>query len=175
MLSAGADDVWYYNFDEKRGIRQTELTDQTFLLADSIKSLAWKLTNETKTILGHSVMKATAQGIGTRSQITMENGEMKRTMITDTLVVVAWFAQDIPVSAGPDFQGQLPGLILELDINNGHTLFQAIELTPKVNLASIKEPKKGKRVTQDEFNKERDKMFENMRQFGDGNRTIRMN
>jgi GLPGLI family protein len=175
MRAAGNDDVTYSNFDTKKILRQTELMDQNFLIDETINSLAWKLTNETKTILGHPVTKATAQRTGTRPQVTMENGEMKRTMITDTSLVVAWFAQDIPVSAGPDFQGQLPGLILELDINNGRTLYQAVEISPKVTVASIKEPKKGKRVTPDEFSKEREKMFEQMRQFGGGNRTIRMN
>lgn len=175
MRTQGADDISYYNLETKRGVRQTELMDQNFLIEDSIKSLPWKLSNETKTVLGHPVMKATTQRIGTRPQVSMENGELKRTTVTDTSAVVAWFAQDIPVSAGPDFQGQLPGLILELDINNGRTHYQAEEISPKVNVASIKEPKKGKRVTQDEFNKERDKMLDQMRQFGGGNRTFRMN
>jgi len=94
----------------------------------------------------------------------MENGEMKREMVPDTLAVVAWFTPDIPVSVGPGtYQGQLPGLILELDENNGQTFFKSVEISPKVNASKIKEPKDGKKITQAEFDKERDKAMEEMR------------
>lgn len=174
MVMPGSNDVTFVNLDTKKSLRQTDLMDKNFIIEENISSLPWKLTNETKTILGHPSLKATAVRIGTRPQVNMENGEMKRTTVADTTMVTAWFAQDIPVSAGPDLQGQLPGLILELDLNNGRTHYEAEEISPKVNLASIKEPKKGKKVTQDEFTKERDAMFEQMRQYGGGNRTIRM-
>src|SRR2546423_11191807 len=63
------------------------------------------------------------------------------------------FRSAIPVPAGPDFQGQLSGLILEIDIN-GMPTYKAIELSPKVNVASIKEPKGGKKVTEEDFRSE---------------------
>jgi GLPGLI family protein len=95
--------------------------------------------------------------------MTMENGEMKRQMLPDTTVVNAWVAMDIPVSAGPEFQGQLPGLILELDMNNGRIVYKALEISSKVNASTIKEPRGGKHITAAEFNKQRDKEFEEMR------------
>ncbi len=105
-----------------------------------------------------------------RAVMTMENGEMKRQMLPDTTVINAWIAMDIPVPAGPEFQGQLPGLILELDVNNGQIVYRAIEISEKVNASNIKEPKGGKHITAAEFNKERDKTFEEMRKNmpGDG-------
>ncbi len=110
-------------------------------------------------------------------QMTMENGEMKRQEVMDTSNIVAWFTPDISVPAGPqEFQGQLPGLILELDINNGRTVFKAVEFSAKVNASNIKEPKGGKRITADEFTKEREKLMEEMRRNNPGgNRTIRIN
>jgi GLPGLI family protein len=107
----------------------------------------------------------------------MVNGEMKREMAMDTTALVAWFATSIPVPAGPqEFGGSLPGLILELDVNNGRTIYKAIELSPKVNLSAIKEPKGGKRMTAAEFSKERDALLEEMRKNNPGgNRTIRIN
>ena len=95
--------------------------------------------------------------------MTMENGQMKREEFPDTAKIVAWFTTDIPVPAGPDFQGQLPGLILEVDIDNGQTVYRAIEFSNKVSLNKIKEPKDGKKLTAAEFNKERDKLMEEMR------------
>ena len=47
--------------------------------------------------------------------MTMDNGKMERKEIDDTSIIVAWFTTDIPVSAGPEVQGQLPGLILGLE------------------------------------------------------------
>ena len=89
---------------------------------------------------------------------------MKREMVPDTAAIIAWFTTDIPVSAGPaDFQGQLPGLILEMDINKGQTVYKALEITAKVNISKIREPKEGKKVTAAEYTVERDKILEEMR------------
>jgi GLPGLI family protein len=121
------------------------------------------MTDETKEMLGHTVHKATSQRIQTQNRMTMENGEMKRTTVQDTALVVAWFTTDIPVPAGPDFQGQLPGLILELNVANGQILYKAIEISPKVALNKIKEPRDGKKMTAAEFTKEREKIMEEMR------------
>lgn len=161
---AGTNDVIYVNLDTKKRLDQRELFDREYLVEDSVRSLSWKLSDETKNILGHPVRKATANRISTRMQMSMENGEMKRQEVPDTAQVVAWFATDIPVSAGPsEFQGQLPGLILELDLNKGRQVFTAVELTPKVKVSDIKEPKKGKRLTEKEFVLERNKLMEEMR------------
>lgn len=89
----------------------------------------------------------------------MENGKIERKEVVDTTNLTAWFAPDIAVPAGPDVQGQLPGLILALDLNNGRTVYQALEISPKVNLAAIVPPTKGKKVTPAEFRAERDKML----------------
>jgi hypothetical protein len=62
---------------------------------------------------------------------------------------------------------------MALDVNNGRTVYQAVELSPKVDVAAIKEPKGGKKVTQDEFKVERDKAMEEMqRNNGGGNRRV---
>jgi GLPGLI family protein len=163
MRFAGADDISYHNFTTGKRIDQRELNSKNYLVEDSIQKLNWKLTGESKTILGHLVQKAQGERYGMRSVMTMENGEMKRQMLPDTTVVNAWVALDIPVSAGPEFQGQLPGLILELDMNNGRIVYKALEISSKVNASTIKEPRGGKHITAAEFNKQRDKEFEEMR------------
>ena len=87
---------------------------------------------------------------------------------------IAWFTADIPVPAGPEVQGQLPGLILALDMNNGRMVYKAVEISTKADLASIKEPVKGKKVTPAEFTEERNKMMDEMQKNnqGGGNRII---
>jgi GLPGLI family protein len=131
----GADALVYHNFETGKRIAERELSAKTYIVEEDINKLDWKLTEETKTVLGHRVFKAKAERYSMRTVMTMENGEASRKQLPDTSRIVAWFAADIPVPAGPDFQGQLPGLILELDLNNGRTVYTAIELSPKVNLS----------------------------------------
>ncbi len=109
--------------------------------------------------------------------MTMDNGKMERKEIEDTSAIVAWFATDIPVAAGPaEYQGQLPGLILEMDVANGRQTFKAIDISAKADIAVIKAPTGKKHYTPEEFRKERDKMMDEMqRNNGGGNRQIRIN
>jgi GLPGLI family protein len=165
----GSNDVLYDNFETMKKVEQRELFDKKFIIDDSIKPLKWKMTGETKTILNHNCMKATTTEISQKSQMKMTDGKMQRTETTDTSVIVAWFASDIPVPAGPaEFQGELPGLILEIDISNGRLVFRALEINPKADLASIKEPAGKKRYTAEEFKAEREKMMKEMQKNGGG-------
>lgn len=156
-------DIVYFNFETGKRIDQRELASKTYIVEDSIRKLSWKLSGETKTILNYTARKATAQRIGTRFIMAMENGEMKRQEVADTTNITAWFTTEIPVPAGPEFGGQLPGLILELVMNNGRLVYKAVDVSPKVNANSVKEPKGGKRITAEEFDKERNKVMEEMR------------
>jgi GLPGLI family protein len=172
MMVAGQDDITFHNFTESRLVEKREFAAKQYLVVDSIRKQNWKLTGQTKTILNQVCQQATTQRIQSRMQMSMENGNMKREEVPDTMNIVAWFAPAIPVPAGPDYQGQLPGLILEIDVNNGRTVFKAVELSPKVETNNIKEPKGGKKVTQDEFRVERDKALEEMQKNGGGNRRV---
>lgn len=164
MRFAGAGNtVAYSNLEKGTTVSQREIADKNYVVTDSIRKLEWKLTEETKTILNYTAKKAVSKRVSTRMQMTMENGEMKRTPIQDTSEIIAWYTTDIPVSSGPEFQGQLPGMILELDIAKGQTVYKAIEISPKVNTGKIKEPKDGKKMTAAEFSKERERVMEEMR------------
>jgi GLPGLI family protein len=177
MMVQGANDVLFNNFDKGTRTEQREMMDKKFIIDDSIKPLKWKMTGETKSVLNHNCMKATATQITQRMVMGMDNGEMKRNEISDTSSIIAWIASDIPVSAGPaEYQGQLPGLILEMDINNGRQTYKALNISSKVDLDSIKEPTGKKHYTPDEFKKERMKMMDEMqRNAGPGTRVIRFN
>jgi GLPGLI family protein len=172
----GSSDIVFHNITDAKKTEQRELADKNYLITDSIRKLSWKVGGETKTILGHNCMKATTQRMQEAFRMTMENGEAKRERVMDTLKIVAWFTNEIPGSFGPDmYQGQLPGTILEIDINNGRSSFRAIEISPKADIAKIKEPAKGKKVTNDEFAKEREKLMQEMQQNGGGPGGIRVN
>ncbi len=173
----GGDDVTYCDFSQARKVESREFFDKKFLIADSIRKGVWKVSDETKTILDHVCRKGTSQRIAKRMSMTMANGKAEQKEITDTSSIVAWFTMDIPFSSGPEIQGQLPGLILELEVNNGRTVYTALEISPKPNLSAIKEPTKGKKVTPAEFTEERNKMMAEMQKNNQGRNgvQIRMN
>ncbi|MDQ6608553.1 MAG: GLPGLI family protein, partial [Bacteroidota bacterium] len=162
-MSGGANETTYVDFEKATKTDQREVMEKSFLVSDTLAKQKWKLSDETKTILNFTARKATTTSINTRMRMTMENGEMKREPLTDTAVVVAWYTTDVPVPAGPSYMGQLPGLILEVNVGNGQSVTKAIEFSPKIAATKIKEPKDGKKLTAAEFSKEREKMMEEMR------------
>lgn len=175
----GAEEIVYTNISEGTSISKKALGVDDFLVSDSIKKMSWKLIGETQEVAGYNCRKATAQKIGTRMEMKMVNGKMDRSEVADTSNYVAWFTTDIPVSAGPDLQGQLPGAILELNINNGRTVYKAISVSDQIKATDVKEPKGGKKVTAAVFAKKRAQFIEetssNMQGQGQGgNRAIIM-
>lgn len=160
-MGAGGQGDMYKNFSQKKSVQATELAGKNFLITDSIRQIPWKLGTETKQILGYTCHRATRK-------ITMASPQMRRMVMNggsvsspDTAAakksapreaeVVAWYADDIVSPAGPENYGQLPGVILELDVDNGQTVYTATEVKKTVDAKSLKEPKKGKVVTQQEF------------------------
>ena len=153
----------YKNFTQSKSILSSELAGKSYLVVDSITQQPWKLTNETKQILGYTCLKATRK-------ITVQAAPMRMMVINgpggntnrDTsrpqpreIELVAWYAQDIASPVGPENHGQLPGVILELDTDNGATVYKALEFKKQVDQKQLKEPKKGKTVTAAEFSKMR--------------------
>ena len=177
MIVAGSDDILYSNFTDGKKIELRVFFDKKFIVDDSIHSLKWKMGEETKNILNHVCRKATATTVNPGVRMNINNGVMERKEVQDTVNITAWFAADIPVAAGPaEYQGQLPGLILALDINNGRQVYKAVEISEKADPASIKAPTGKKHYTVAEFKKERDKMMDEMEHNnGGGNRQIRIN
>lgn len=96
----------------------------------------WVLSNETKVINDLKCYKAT------RNSSRTFRGKVH------TRDIVAWYAPDIPYSFGPNGQGGLPGLIIELQ--EGSTLFglKNLKLT---GTSPIDLPTKGKKITKEAY------------------------
>lgn len=153
----------YKNFGLSKSVSSSELGGKNFLIVDSIKPQAWKLSMETKQILGHTCHKATIKmpapqmsmrtvSMGGGGSITRDT-TVQKPVAAKEMEIVAWFADNIISPVGPESYGQLPGVILELDIDNGKTVYQAKEIKATVDAKELKEPKKGKVVTQEEYRK----------------------
>jgi GLPGLI family protein len=177
MIMIGSEDVLFSDFNARKTVELRVMFEKKFIVDDSIRQLKWKMSDETKTILNHLCRKATAVNYRKRMMMNVDNGKVEKKEVNDTSNVVAWFTTDFPVSAGPaEYQGQLPGLILEMDISNGRQVFHALDISDKADMATIKEPQGKKHYSPAEFNKERDKMMEEMEKNNSGgNRTIRIN
>jgi len=174
MRAPGVNDISYMNFTNGIRLEQREIMEKSYVVVDTPARLQWKLSDETKPILNFVARKATATTINQRPVVSMENGQMKSEMRSDTSKVVAWYTTDVPVPAGPNYAGQLPGLMLELDVNNGQSVIRAVEFSPKVAANKIKEPKDGKKLSNAEYLAERSKMMEEMRKNMPAGNRIRM-
>lgn len=152
----------YKNLSQSKSIQTSEMGGKNFLITDSIKQQPWKLGTETKQLLGYTCHKATrkfTQATGVIRRMVMGGGGAPTQDTTQAkpqgkeVDVVAWYADDIISPAGPENYGQLPGVILQLDIDNATTVYTATEVKKTVDSKELKEPKKGKAVTRQEFQK----------------------
>lgn len=151
MIRMQRPETYYYrNFSTGRKTDQREFMGKNYLIEDAIGQAPWKVSGDTREVLGYNCMKAVW---------TDTTGGRQRN-------IVAWFAPDLAVSAGPTTYGQLPGMILAVDINNGEIQLtaQKIDLSP-LKKGAIEAPKKGEKTTQADFQK---MMDERMRSMGGG-------
>ena len=122
----------YVRFEDSSVIETREFMGRTFLIRGTRPTYEWRLSAEQTEFIGYLVQKATT--------------------VLDSSVIEAWFTPEIPVSAGPGLFGGLPGAILSVSVDSGHTVYSATE----INLASvddeaIKEPDDGQEVSRDEY------------------------
>jgi GLPGLI family protein len=140
--NGGANDQTYKNYAADKSLEQREMGPHKYLIDDTLRKINWKLeTADTRTILGYACKKATMTG-------------------RDGSAVVAWFAEDLLSSSGPETFGGLPGLILELNINDAEMVYTAKEIDGKnFDKAIVKAPTEGKKVTRAAFQKMMEEQF----------------
>ncbi len=110
-----------------------ETLGKKYVITGKAPKYKWKILNEIKEVAGYLCMKAQTNNPILNQKIS------------------AWFATDIPVSGGPEGYYGLPGMILELDIDNGAVVFTAQNI--KLEPVKIPHPKKmkGKKISKDDF------------------------
>ncbi len=145
-----SEELTFYNMTDKELTQKVDFMDRVFLIKDDLKSLKWKITADTKSILDYNCQKAT--------------------YTEDSTTYEAWFTTQIPVSIGPSRFVGLPGAILELSINDGERTYVATKVDLVGDFGSeITLPGKGKKVTRREFNKiKAEKMKEMEAEWGEG-------
>ena len=144
----------YIKYKEKSLVESRELDGKVFLISQTLRVPQWNLSGETREILGYKCKKATmvekaTPGLG---WTTKDNNQSPKPSAVD---VVAWYTEEIPVSVGPHDYGQLPGAILMLEVDKGGTIYMATEVKKSLGKSEVKEPKKGRKVSLEEFAEER--------------------
>lgn len=120
------------NFATNRLTDVFEILGKVYVVDDSLQPPNWKIQNDLKDVAGHICMKATVEDTVKKQKI------------------VAWFAQDIMHPSGPERYFGLPGMILELDINNGAVVIAAERIEAKKLSNELELPKKlkGKSISE---------------------------
>lgn len=109
-------------------ITQKKVYEELYLVKDSTRKINWKITTEVRNIAGYDCRRANA-------------------LIMDSIYVVAFYTDQIPVSGGPESFTGLPGLILGVALPYENiTWFATSVLDQPVTEESIKAPTKGKAV-----------------------------
>jgi GLPGLI family protein len=103
--------------------------DETFLVKDTARKINWKITNETREIAGYMCRRANA-------------------IVMDSIYVVAFYTDEIPLAGGPESFTGLPGMILGVALPHDNVTWFATKVTDTiVPETSLKVPAKGKVVT----------------------------
>lgn len=129
---ATQNNIVFTDITRRTTLSQKKVFGEIFLIKDSLKKIRWKITNETLNIAGFECRRA--------------NG-----IILDSIYIVAFYSDKIPLSAGPESFGGLPGMILGISIPHENTTWFATKVTFNPTIKVLKRPEKGKVVSNDEF------------------------
>jgi len=174
VAGSGDGDLLYKNISENRFANQSDLFGKIFLIQDELDQPEWKLEKDTKNIGEYTCLKATFKRmVRISSQMTMtinadeeaEESEPEE----EEQTVTAWYTLQIPVKHGPGNYSGLPGLILEVNAGGETILCSKIVLNPKEGV-DIKEPTKGKVVSQEKFETIMEKKMKEMDEQNNSNR-----
>lgn len=129
-----ANDEWFYDADKSYLQLNTTFMNKPFSIEfDELPD--WEIESDTKTIGNYKVIKATTH----RKFIGSKGVKEKE--------IEAWFRPDIPISHGPMGAVGLPGLVIQLRLQNTiYTLEQIKDETIK-----IEEPKSDEALSSEQF------------------------
>ena len=132
--------------DSNRAITQRIVFGSSFLVTDSIRHIDWRITPEIRKIAGFDCRKAVGK-------------------VLDSIVVIAFYTDEIITPGGPESFAGLPGMIMGLAIPRLHTTWYATKLKlVDVTDQDLQTPKKGRKMTGNEYQL---KVKENLKDWGD--------
>lgn len=124
-------------------LKQHQIISENFYTKDSLKD-NWQITSQTKKIDGYLCYMA-------KNTYVVKNGEKQFNH-----KVIAWFCPDLPFAFGPNGYGNLPGLILELQVRNYLYGATKIDINSSLSFNEEDDLKNIKIITEEELNKKLD-------------------
>ena len=126
-----------------KSITGKNVFEETFLVKDSTRKINWKITSETREIAGFECRRANA-------------------LVLDSIYVVAFYTDRIPVTGGPESFTGLPGMILGVALPYENTTYFATAVDDRpVSAKELEAPKKGKAVNYRELRTELEASLKN--------------
>jgi GLPGLI family protein len=164
---SAATDSWGGYFsrgDQYKNIKETELVQsqefygKRFLVKDQLYSLDWTMGTETKKIGEYTCYRAKAFVPASElnwydfswGDLRVKKEEEGKEASEKMVVVEAWYAPEIPVAQGPAEYWGLPGLILEVSVEDTTLLCIEIIINKK-EILKIEAPSKGKEITKKDY------------------------
>lgn len=149
--------------------------EKEFLIVDSLKQHKWKLSEETKTIAKQLCKKATTMITAPQMRMRVSRGGENNSDSAANAPIkpketelVVWYAENIPVSVGPDNYSGLPGVIMEMDVDNGASVTTAVEVSAKYPKKELVAPTKGEKMNRAQFQENMQKLMQDMQRGGGG-------
>ncbi len=138
-MNSGSNET-YKNYATEKIVELRELGPKKYIIEDTLRKIAWRLSEDTMLVKGYHCKKATGKN---------RQGDN----------IVAWYTEEISIPSGPEQFGGLPGLILQMDIADGWIVFTPLDIQTNIGKALVKAPGGAKKVTRQEFQKMMDEAF----------------
>lgn len=138
----------YTDLNTNQVVTNKKVFEETFLVKDTARKINWKMTDETREIAGYTCRRANA-------------------LVMDSIYVVAFYSEEIPVSGGPESFTGLPGMILGVALPHENvTWFATRVLDAPVAETQLRAPVKGKATTNAGLKKTLTDVMKNWGEYG---------
>jgi GLPGLI family protein len=128
--------VWQ-NFKDTQVMAVKQVFENNYIIQDSLPIYNWKYLGEFREIAGYNCRKAA-------------------TILFDSVYVIAFYTEQIPISGGPESFNGLPGMILGIAIPRLNITYFATKVEPQTlqENAFVLPKLKGKKTNQANFREE---------------------
>ncbi|MBC6489469.1 GLPGLI family protein [Flavihumibacter stibioxidans] len=118
LIGPAKENIVLTDFNSQKYSSRKKVFEETFIVTDSLNKVQWKISNEFRQIAGFDCRKAVG-------------------IISDSVYVVAFYTDEIPVSGGPESFGGLPGMILGLAVPRLYSTWFATKVELNLPPASV--------------------------------------
>jgi GLPGLI family protein len=145
-LKTAATNLIWQNFKDTQIVAVKQVFENNYIIEDSLPTYEWKYLGEFREIAGYTCRKAS-------------------TILFDSVYVIAFYTEQIPVAGGPESFNGLPGMILGIAIPRVNLTYFATKVEPQTLAENvfIMPKQKGKKTN---FKAFRDEITKGLKDWG---------